>query len=66
MKIQLDCHFNWEKLEQNHIFISHVRRGEQLVDLFTEALTGAKIDFMRNKQNMINIYLFTFGLRGSI
>ena len=54
--IQIDCHFVREKIQQGLISIGYVKIGEQLGDIFTNALNGIQIDYLCNKLGMINIY----------
>ncbi|XP_019237369.1 PREDICTED: uncharacterized protein LOC109217568 [Nicotiana attenuata] len=54
--IEVDCHFIREKIQENLIFTGYVKTGEQLVDLFAKALNGNRVDYLRNKLGMINIY----------
>ena len=54
--IEVDCHFIREKYQQNLVSFSHVRTGDQLANVFTKALNGARISFICNKLGMINIY----------
>ncbi|XP_057991650.1 uncharacterized mitochondrial protein AtMg00810-like [Hevea brasiliensis] len=54
--IEIDCHFIREKIQQQIISTGHIKTGEQLGDIFTKALNGARIDYICNKLGMINIY----------
>ena len=54
--IEVDCHFIREKIQENLISTGYVKTGEQLADLLTKALHGARVDYLCNKLGMINIY----------
>ena len=54
--IEIDCHFIRDKIKENFIFTGHVRSSDQLGDLLTKALTGARVDYLCNKLGLINIY----------
>ncbi|CAM8937083.1 unnamed protein product [Rhodiola kirilowii] len=54
--IEVDCHFIREKLADNTISTAYVTTNEQLGDIFTKALNGVRVNYMRNKLGMINIY----------
>ncbi|KAJ9180876.1 hypothetical protein P3X46_009068, partial [Hevea brasiliensis] len=54
--IEIDYHFIREKIQQQIISTGHIKTGEQLGDIFTKALNGARIDYICNKLGMINIY----------
>ena len=45
-----------EKIQQGLISTGFVKTGEQLGDLLTKALNGARVDYLCNKLGMINIY----------
>ena len=36
--------------------MGNVKTGEQVADLFTKALNGARVEYLFNKLSMINIY----------
>ena len=48
-RIELDCHFIREKLQEGLISLSHVRTHAQLSDLFTKPLPGPQHRFLRSK-----------------
>lgn len=54
--IEIDCHFVREKIQQKLISTGHVRTRDQLGDIFTKALNGARVEYICNKLGMINIY----------
>jgi len=54
--IEIDCHFIREKIQQGLVSTSYVKTGEQLGDIFTKALNGARIDYLCNKLGMIDIF----------
>ena len=54
--IEIDCHFDREKIQQGLISTGYVKTAEQLGDIFTKALNGIRIDYLCNKLGMINIY----------
>ena len=54
--IEIDCHFIREKIQERFISTGHVKTGDQLGDIFTKALNGARVDYICNKLGMINIY----------
>ena len=54
--IEVDCHFIREKIQENLISLGYMKTGEQLADLLTKALHGARVDYLCNKLGMINIY----------
>ena len=50
-----------EKIEENLVFTGYVKTGEQLGDIFTKALNGARVEYFCNKLGMINIYAPALG-----
>ena len=54
--IEIDCHFVHEKIQLNLISTGYVKTGEQLGDIFTKALNGDRVSYLRNKLDVINIY----------
>ena len=54
--IEIDCHFFREKIQQNLISTAYVKTGEQLGDIFTKALNGARVTYICNKLGMTDIY----------
>ena len=54
--IEVDCYFIREKIEENLVSTGYVKTGEQLGDIFTEALNGTRVEYFCNKLVMINIY----------
>ena len=54
--IDINCHFVREKIQLRLISTGYVKTGEQLVDIFTKALTGDRVNYLCNKLSMINIY----------
>ena len=59
--IEVDCHFIREKIEENLVSTGYVKTGEQLGDIFTKALNGARVEYFCNKLGMINIYAPALG-----
>ena len=57
--IEIDCHFVHEKIQLGLISIGYVKTGEQLNDIFTNALNGDRVSYLCNKLSMINIYVPT-------
>jgi hypothetical protein len=55
-QIEIDCHFIREKIQQGLISTGYMKTEEQLRDIFTKALNGARVDYLCNKSGMINIY----------
>ncbi|XP_019234286.1 PREDICTED: uncharacterized protein LOC109214791 [Nicotiana attenuata] len=43
-------------IHENLISTGYMKTGEQPADLFTKALNGIRVDYLRNKLGMINIY----------
>ena len=54
--IEIDCHFVREKIQLSLISTGHVKTGERLGDIFTNALSGDRVSYLYNKLGMINIY----------
>src|SRR5262249_47246103 len=54
--IEIDCHFVREKIQDKFISTGFVKTGDQLGDIFTKALYGARVDYIYNKLGMINVY----------
>ena len=54
--IEIDCHFNREKIQFGLISTGYVKTEEQLGDIFTKALNGDRVSYLCNKLGMINIY----------
>ncbi|KAA0065705.1 putative mitochondrial protein [Cucumis melo var. makuwa] len=54
--IKVDCHFIHEKIQDKIVFTGYVKTGEQLGDIFTEVVDGARISYLCNKLGMIDIF----------
>jgi len=54
--IEIDCHFIREKIQQGLISTGYMKTEEQVGNIFTKALNGARVDYLYNKMGMINIY----------
>lgn len=54
--IELDYHFAREEIQQKLISIEHIKTREQLGDIFTKTLNGARVNYICNKLGIINIY----------
>ena len=54
--IEIDCHFAHEKIQLGLISTRYVKKGEQLGDIFTKALSVDRVTYLCNKWGMINIY----------
>ncbi|EOY08968.1 Uncharacterized protein TCM_024268 [Theobroma cacao] len=54
--IEIDCHFVREKIQHKFISTRYVKTEDQLGDIFTNALNGPQVDYIRSKLGMINIY----------
>ena len=54
--IEIDCHFVHKKIQLDLISTGYVKTGEQLGDIFTNALSGDRVSYLCNKLGMINIY----------
>ena len=54
--IEIDYHFVREKIQLGLISTGYVKTGEQLGDIFTNALSGDQVSYLCNKLGMINIY----------
>ena len=59
--IEIECHFVREKIQLGLISTRYMKTGEQLGDIFTEALSGDRVNYPCNKLGMINIYAPTLG-----
>ena len=59
--VEVDWHFIHEKIQENLISTGYVKTGEQLADLFTKALNGARVTYLCNKLGIINIYAPAWG-----
>ena len=59
--IEIDSYYVHEKIQQGLISKGYVKIGEQLGDIFTNALNGVQVDYLCNKLGMINIYAPTWG-----
>ena len=59
--IKIDCHFAHQKIQLSLIFTEFVKTGEQLDDIFTNALSGNRVSYLCNKLDMVNIYTPTSG-----
>ena len=55
--IEVNCHFIREKIQDGLVSTGYVKTGEQLRDILTKALNGARISYLRNKLDMINIFV---------
>ena len=54
--IEIDCNFVREKIQLSLISTGYVKTGEQLGDIFTNALSGDRVSYLCNKLGMIKIY----------
>ena len=54
--IEIDCHLVREKIQLGLISTRYVKTGEQLGDIFTNALSGDQVSYLCNKLDVINIY----------
>ncbi|GJW28732.1 retrovirus-related pol polyprotein from transposon TNT 1-94 [Tanacetum coccineum] len=54
-RIEVDCHFTREKLEDGTITTPHIRTESQLADVLTKALPKTRINPIGNKLCMFNI-----------
>ena len=54
--IEIDRHFVREKIQPGLISRGYVKTEEQLGDIFTKALIGDWVSYLRNKLGIINIY----------
>lgn len=54
--IESDCHFVRQKVQLGLISTEYVKTEDQLGDLFTKALNGARISYLCGKLGLINIY----------
>ena len=54
--IEVDCHFIREKIQDGLVSTGYVKIGEQLGDILTKAVNEARISYLCNKLDMINIF----------
>ena len=59
LNTEIVCHFVHEKIQLDLISTGYVKTGEQLGDIFTNALSGGRVSYQCNKLGMINIYALT-------
>ncbi|KAA0054264.1 putative mitochondrial protein [Cucumis melo var. makuwa] len=59
--IEVDCHFIREKIHDGLVSIRYLKTREQLGDILIKAVNGAKIRYLCNKLDMINIFASTQG-----
>lgn len=59
--IEVDCQFVREKIQDKFISTIYVKTGEQLDDLFANALNGSRVDYFFDKLGMINNYALDWG-----
>ena len=57
--IEIECHFVRKKIQLSLISTGYVKKGEQLDDIFTKALSGDQVSYLCNKLGMIDIYTST-------
>ena len=57
----IDCHFVRKKIQLGLISTGYEKIGEQLNDIFANALRGDRVSYLYNKLGMINIYAPTGG-----
>ena len=57
--IEIDCHFDCEKIKLGLISTGYVKTGVQLGNIFTKPLSGDQVNYLCNKLGMINIYAST-------
>ncbi|TYK23239.1 Cysteine-rich RLK (RECEPTOR-like protein kinase) 8 [Cucumis melo var. makuwa] len=53
---EVDCHFICEKIQDGLVSTGYVKTEEQLGDILTKAVNGARISYMYNKLDMIDIF----------
>ncbi|TYK04618.1 gag-pol polyprotein [Cucumis melo var. makuwa] len=53
---RVDCHFIREKIQDGLVSTGYVKTGEQLGDILTKAVNGARISYLCNKLDMIDIF----------
>ncbi|KAL0537488.1 hypothetical protein IC582_026466 [Cucumis melo] len=54
--IEVDCHFIREKIQEKLVSTGYVKTKEQLRDILTKAINGARLSYLCNKLDMINIF----------
>ena len=54
--IEVDCHFICEKIQDGLVSTGYVKTREQLGDILTKAVNGARISYLCNKLSMIKIF----------
>ncbi|KAA0035898.1 putative mitochondrial protein [Cucumis melo var. makuwa] len=54
--IELDCPFIREKIQDGLVYIGYVKTGERFGDILTKAINGARISYLCNKLDMIDIF----------
>ena len=54
--IEVDCHFIREKIQEGLVSTGFVKTGEQLGDILTKAVNGARISYRCNKLGMVDIF----------
>jgi len=54
--IEIDCHFDREKLLTKEISTEFVGSNDQLADVFTKSLRGPRIKFICSKLGTYNLY----------
>ncbi|KAA0035572.1 putative mitochondrial protein [Cucumis melo var. makuwa] len=54
--IEVDCHFIREKIQDGLVSTGYVKTEEQLEDILTKAVNGARISYLCNKLDMIDIF----------
>ncbi|KAA0066246.1 putative mitochondrial protein [Cucumis melo var. makuwa] len=54
--IEVDCHFIREKIQDGLVPTGYLKTGEQLGDILTKAVNGARISYLCNKLDMIDIF----------
>ncbi len=54
--IKVDCHFVYEKLQEDLIKTPYVKSEDQLADLFTKALGGSKVNSICDKLGAYDMY----------
>lgn len=52
--VEIYCHYNYEKSQQNLISTTYVK-NEEIGDIFTQPLNGARINSICNKLDVTNI-----------
>ena len=54
--IEVDCHFISKKIQEGLASTGYVKTGEQLGDILTKAVNGARISYLCNTLDMIDIF----------